>query len=286
MSKKRKHLVNKLRHKYRLIIYNDNTFEEVWYFRLSRLNVFSLGGMFIILFVGLITVLIAFTPLREYIPGYPDGNTRRNIILNVQKLDSLEHELAIRDRYFASLNNIIRGDVPQSFESGQDTTIRYQEIEFKRSLHDSILREQIEREEFFKLAIYDGSRKNLDFSSLYFYPPVKGLITNSFNPDLNHYGTDIVAPSNKVVVATLGGTVTMANWTLETGYVIQIQHQNNLVSIYKHNAELLKEVGNQVKPGEAIAIIGNSGELTSGPHLHFELWHNGVALNPEDYVDF
>lgn len=286
MSKKRKHLVNKLRHKYRLIIYNDNTFEEVWYFRLSRLNVFSIGGIFIILFVALITVLIAFTPLREYIPGYPDGNMRRNIILNVQKLDSLEHELAIRDRYFASLNNIIRGDVPQSFESGQDTTIRYQEIEFKRSLHDSILREQIEREEFFKLSIYDDSRKKLDFSSLYFYPPVKGLITNSFNPDLNHYGTDIVAPSNKVVSATLGGTVTMANWTLETGYVIQIQHQNNLVSIYKHNAELLKEVGNHIKPGEAIAIIGNSGELTSGPHLHFELWHNGVALNPEDYVDF
>ena len=149
-----------------------------------------------------------------------------------------------------------------------------------------MLRRQIEEEELFNLSILANTSNKTDFSSIHFYPPVKGIVTNSFNPSENHFGTDIVTASNKVVVATLDGTVIIANWTLETGYVIQIQHENNLVSVYKHNSELLKKVGNHVTAGETIAIIGNSGELTSGPHLHFELWHNGTSINPEDYVAF
>jgi len=283
---KKKNIVHKLRHKYRLSIYNDDTFEEVWFLRLSRLNVFSILGTSILLFTIAIIVLIAFTPLREFIPGYPDGNMRRNIVNNVYKLDSLEHELEIRDRYFQSINTIIRGGTPVSYENTQDTAISYEEITFQKSLHDSILRQQIEEEELFNLSILTGTPSKTDFSSIHFYPPVKGLVTNSFNPSENHYGTDIVTASNKVVVTSLDGTVTIANWTLETGYVIQIQHNNNLISVYKHNSELLKKVGNHVTAGEAIAIIGNSGELTSGPHLHFELWHNGTPINPEDYVAF
>ncbi|MFO7829353.1 MAG: M23 family metallopeptidase [Bacteroidales bacterium] len=284
--KKRKHIVNKLRHKYRLIIYNDDTFEEVWFLRLSRLNVFSIVGSALILLIAGVTILIAFTPIREFIPGYPDGNMRRNIINNVYKLDSLENELEMRDRYFASINQIIRGGVPASHENAQDTAIRYDDIVFAKSEHDSILRQQIEQEELYNLSVLTGSSGRSDFSSIHFYPPVKGLVTNSFNPNMNHFGTDIVAASNKVVVAALDGVITMANWTLETGYIIQIQHENNIISIYKHNSELLKKVGNHVTAGEAIAIIGNSGELTSGPHLHFEIWHNGTPLDPEDYVAF
>lgn len=287
MNKERKkHIVNKLKNKYRLSIYNDDTFEEVWYLRLSRLNVFSLVGTSLLLFTIGIIVLIAFTPIREFIPGYPDGNMRRNIINNVYKLDSLEHELEIRDRYFESVNTIIRGGTPVSYENSQDTTIRYEEITFDKSEHDSLLRQQIEEEELFNLSILKNTSNKTDFSSIHFYPPIKGLVTNSFNPSENHFGTDIVTASNKVVVATLDGTVIISNWTLETGYVIQIQHENNLVSIYKHNSELLKKVGNHVTAGETIAIIGNSGELTSGPHLHFELWHNGTSIDPEDYVAF
>lgn len=287
MNKERKkHIVNKLKNKYRLSIYNDDTFEEVWYLRLSRLNVFSLVGTSLLLFTIGIIVLIAFTPIREFIPGYPDGNMRRNIINNVYKLDSLEHELEIRDRYFESVNTIIRGGTPVSYENSQDTTIRYEEITFDKSEHDSLLRQQIEEEELFNLSILKNTSNKTDFSSMHFYPPIKGLVTNSFNPSENHFGTDIVTASNKVVVATLDGTVIISNWTLETGYVIQIQHENNLISIYKHNSELLKKVGNHVTAGETIAIIGNSGELTSGPHLHFELWHNGTSIDPEDYVAF
>lgn len=286
VKEKKKHIVNKLKHKYRLIIYNDNTLEEVWFMRLSRLNVFTFAGTALILLIVSVTVLIAFTPIREFIPGYPDGNMRRNIIMNVHKLDSLEHVIEVRDRYFASINRIIRGDVPISYENSQDSMVRYQDITFTRSEHDSILRQQIEEEEMFNLSVLTNPTKQTDFSTIHFFPPVKGIITNSFNPNENHFGTDIVAAANKVVVATLSGTVLLANWTLETGYVIQIQHDNNLISIYKHNSELLKKVGNHVTAGEAIAIIGNSGELTSGPHLHFELWHNGTAINPEDFISF
>jgi len=286
VKEKKKHIVNKLKHKYRLIIYNDNTFEEVWFMRLSRLNVFTFAGMALILLIASVTVLIAFTPIREFIPGYPDGNMRRNIINNVHKLDSLEHAIEIRDRYFASINRIIRGEVPISYENSQDSMVRYQDITFSKSEHDSILRQQIEEEELFNLSVLTNPAKKTDFSTIHFFPPVKGIITNSFNPNENHFGTDIVAAANKVVVATLSGTVVLANWTLETGYVIQIQHDNNLISIYKHNSELLKKVGTHVTAGEAIAIIGNSGELSSGPHLHFELWHNGTPINPEDFISF
>jgi len=285
-KKKKKRIVNKLRHKYRLIIYNDDTFEEVWFLRLSRLNVFSIVGSVLIFLIAGVTLLIAFTPIREFIPGYPDGNMRRNIINNVYKLDSLENELEMRDRYFASINQIIRGGIPESYENSQDTTASYDDIVFTTSEHDSILRRQIEQEEIYNLSVSHKSSEKTDFSSIHFFPPVKGLVTNSFNQNINHFGTDIVAASNKVVVAALDGVITMATWTLETGYVIQIQHENNIISIYKHNSELLKKVGNHVTAGEAIAIIGNSGELTSGPHLHFELWHNGTPLDPEDYVAF
>lgn len=286
IKNKKKHIVNKLKHKYRLSIYNDDTFEEVWFLRLSRLNVFTIVGTIMLLFTIGIIVLIAFTPLREFIPGYPDGNMRRNIISNVYKLDSLEHELELRDRYFESINTIIRGGTPVSYENTQDTTLRYQDITFDKSEHDSILRQQIEEEELFNLSVASNKSNKTDFTSIHFFPPVKGIVTNPFNPNENHFGTDIVAESNKVVVATLDGTVTMADWTLETGYVIQIQHDNNLISVYKHNSELLKKVGNHVTAGEAIAIIGNSGELSSGPHLHFELWHNGTPIDPEDYIAF
>ena len=286
IKEKKKHIVNKLKHKYRLIIYNDDTFEEVGFLRLSRLNLFSVIGTVLILLITGVTVLIAFTPIREFIPGYPDGNMRRNIINNVYKLDSLEKEIKIRDRYFESINTIIRGETPTSYENTQDTAVSYEEITFAKSEHDSLLRQQIEEEELFNLTLLNSGTDKTDFSGIHFYPPVKGLVTNSFNPNENHFGTDIVTESNKVVVASLDGTVIIANWTLETGYVLQIQHDNNLISVYKHNSELLKKVGNHVKAGEAIAIIGNSGELTSGPHLHFELWYSGTPIDPEDYVAF
>lgn len=282
----KKKYIHRLKNKYRLSIYNDQTFEEVLVMRLSRLNVIAIVGGTAILLVALVTVLIAFTPIREFIPGYPDGNTRRHIVENALKTDSLERELQQWKIYLGNLHTILRGDSPDNLESIPDTSIRYSEISFSRSMEDSLLRMQIETEELYNLSVMDTKNDRGNLTRLHFFPPVKGVITNSFNARLGHLGVDVVAPPNEVIVAIADGTVTLSSWTLETGYVIQIQHENNLLSVYKHNSKLLKQSGAQVKAGEAIAIIGNSGELTTGPHLHFELWHNGAPINPEQYIVF
>ncbi|MFP4604715.1 MAG: M23 family metallopeptidase [Bacteroidales bacterium] len=285
-NKKKAGFFQKLRNKYRLTIYNDDTFEEVWYMRLSRLNVFAVIGTGTLLLVGIVIVLIAFTSLKEFIPGYPEGDLRRNIVSNYHKIDSLEKELSLRDKYLSNLNQILSGGTPEDHITEQDSSEEAAEVSFVPSQHDSILRAEIEKEEQYSLSVDYNTPSERAMSQIHFLAPVKGMVTNSFNPELNHYGTDLVAGENDVVAATLDGTVTMATWTLETGYVIQIQHANDIISIYKHNAELLKEVGDFVKAGDAIAIIGDSGELSSGPHLHFELWRDGAPLDPEKYIIF
>lgn len=284
-QKESKRYLSKLKNKYRFSIYNDQTFEEVWFLRLSRLNVIAVFGGFSFLLVALVTVLIAFTPLREFIPGYPDTNTRRAIVENALKVDSLEQQLDYWQHYLTSLKAIMNGENPPVLDSKRDTTAHPKDIVFKKSSDDSLLRAQIEENEQYNLSVSNNTIEN-SVKGIHFFPPVRGVVTNSFNLASGHYGTDIASSPNEVVVATLDGTVTMATWTLETGYVIQIQHAGNLLSVYKHNSKLLKKAGTHVKAGEAIAIIGNSGELTTGPHLHFELWYNGTPVDPEKYIVF
>ncbi|MBA7532594.1 hypothetical protein ES705_24820 [subsurface metagenome] len=285
-KKDKRTFFQKLRHKYRLSIYRDETYEEVLNLRLSRLNVLAWGGLTVLIFLSMVISVIVYTPAREFIPGYPDENTIRYSITNEQRLDSLAIELGRRDMYIENINRIISGKEPENYDNIGDTNKNYDDITFTRSTEDSLLREYFEQENKFSLDNNQNKRALRGISQVHFFPPVKGLVTNSFNTAENHYGTDVVAGSNEIVKSTLEGTVIMATWTLETGWVIQIQHENNLISIYKHNAELLKRVGSYVKVGEPIAIIGNSGELTTGPHLHFELWYNGIPLNPEDYISF
>ena len=282
----KKSLLDKLRLKYRLSIYRDTTFEEVVNFRLSRLNVFVSGGTLILLFIAFISVLISFTPLREFIPGYPDETTRSAIVMNKLRVDSLAGELEKRERYIENINIIINGGVPHDVHDTMDMAQSYEHISFTRSREDSIVREMFDGPSEQSLTGSRVTRHKGNIGQYHFFPPVRGMVTNTFNPNMNHYGTDIVAAANEVVKATLEGTVIMASWTLDTGWVIQIQHDGNIISVYKHNAELLKRVGDYVKVGEPIAIIGNSGELTTGPHIHFELWYNGASLNPEDYISF
>ena len=277
---------NKLKDKYRLIIYRDQTFEEVWYLRLSKLNFIALFSSVFLLFIAGIFALVAYTGVRELIPGYPDGNIRRTILMNSLRLDSLENEIRIRDMYLENINAIISGEEPNNLLVTSDTMIDYGTIDFSKSAEDSILRVQIEDEEQYNLSVRDNRPRASGLAGVHFFTPIRGMVSSPFDATQNHFGTDIVAATNEVVKATLDGTVIMASWTVETGYVIQVQHKDNLISVYKHNAELLKKTGNVVKAGDAIAIIGNSGELTTGPHLHFELWHNGTPLNPEEYIVF
>lgn len=279
-------LLRKLTNKYRVVLLNEDTFEEVGTMRLTRLNLFTFVGVVLILLVAIVYSLVAFTNIRELIPGYPDAAMRQHIRSNAMKLDSLEYEQAIRDQYFDNLNRIIAGEAPENYMNDTTGVVDQKEIAFHRSANDSLLRQQVEAEEQFRLNVLEESRVNLNLYDMHFFTPVSGIVTRKFNPVAGHYGIDLVAEPNEVVKATLDGTVIMSTWTLETGYVIQLQHGNELLSVYKHNAALFKSVGQKVVAGDAIAIVGNSGELTTGPHLHFELWHNRVPLNPADYIVF
>ncbi len=279
-------LFHKLTHKYRLVLFNEDTFEELGNMRLTRLNLIALVGIILILLVSITYILIAYTNIREVIPGYPDAVMRQHIRTNAMKLDSLEHEQAIRDQYFENLNRIISGDIPEMYMNDTSGMADSHEINFLRSTNDSILRQQVKAEEQFRLGVLNDAEVNMKLYDLHFFTPVKGIITGDFSPADGHFGVDLVAEPNAIVKAALDGTVTMSTWTLETGYVIQIQHDFELISAYKHNASLFKTVGEKVVAGDAIAIVGNSGELTTGPHLHFELWHDGVPLDPVDYIVF
>lgn len=285
-EKKHWKLFHKLTNKYRMVLLNEDTFEEVGNIRLTRLNLIALFGIVLILLIAIIFSLIAYTNIRELIPGYPDAAMRQNIRQNTMKVDSLEYEQAIRDQYFDNLKRIISGEMPENYLNDTTGMVDAQEITFRRSSNDSLLRQQVEAEEQFRLSVLDDEHVNRNLYDMHFFTPVNGIITRSFNPMEGHFGIDLVTNPNEVVKAALDGTVIMSTWTLETGYVIQIQHDHELISVYKHNASLFKSVGQKVVAGDAIAIVGNSGELTTGPHLHFELWHDRIPQNPAEYIVF
>ncbi len=291
-QKKNKSFLKKLSSKYRFAIFNEQTYEELFVVRLSRLNVFTIVGSFGIVLIILVSILISFTGLREYIPGYPDANERLLIVRNAQRVDSLLVEIEKRNKFINNFQAVIRGEMPETAEDIKNRTAAAKnnssnrEIEFPRSEQDSLFRMQIEREERFNLSVRETPQRDIALESAFFVSPIKGIVVNTFGETSGHYGVDIVASPGSRVSSVMDGMVTFAGWTVETGYVIQIQHPNNLISIYKHNEIILKEVGQVVKAGEAIARVGNSGELTTGPHLHFELWYNGLPLNPVDYIAF
>jgi murein DD-endopeptidase MepM/ murein hydrolase activator NlpD len=276
------------RDKYRISVTNDTTFEEVWRIRLTKYNSFLLITFLIFFIIGSTTLLIAFTNLREFIPGYPDITMRRNILLSAILLDSLEKELELRDQYFANLNAIIAGKQPADIHTLRDTARNYQSITFRTSPEDSALRAQIERDDRYNLTLSPVPAESVtSLAGLHFFPPVKGIVSAKFDPRSKHFGTDIVTKPKSSVDAALDGTVIFTGWTMETGFVIEVQHSNNIVSVYKHNAALLKETGDLVRTGEAIAVVGDSGEIyTSGPHLHFEIWYKGTPLDPEKHIIF
>jgi murein DD-endopeptidase MepM/ murein hydrolase activator NlpD len=289
-KRKNKGFFSKLHDKYRLVLMNDDTFEEKISFRLTRFNVFVFFGTLIIFLVVATSYIIAFTPLKEYIPGYADFNTRKVLRDLNLKADSLHAELRRKDLYIINIKNIIEGkDIIDDVEYTQSNQPIGEISELSRSREDSILRAEFENDMRFTewtVEEMSGVAENRGVSQFFFFPPINGLVTSHFNPAQNHLGVDIVAESGTPIKATLDGTVIFANWTLSTGYIIGIQHANNLVSVYKHNDVLLKSEGNYVKAGEAIAIIGNTGTLSSGIHLHFELWFNGNPINPIDYIVF
>lgn len=289
-EKKKRKILKKLKNKYRLVILNDASFEERFSYRLSPLNIFTLLLSFAVVIMLTVAVVIIFTPLREYIPGYTDVSLRQDLTEMVLKADSLERELAQNNLYLKNISSILKGENPDVSDTAiQEQELREEEygegVNNARSKEDSLLRDYVEREDSYSLTANEEGGTQAA-KSLYLFTPLKGTVTDGFDPSQEHFGVDVVAPKNEAIKAVLDGTVIFSEWTVETGYVIQLQHAGNMTSIYKHNSVLLKKTGDIVKAGEAIAIIGNSGELSSGPHLHFELWQNGVALDPANYINF
>jgi murein DD-endopeptidase MepM/ murein hydrolase activator NlpD len=279
---------NNWRDKYRFSVINDHTLEEVWRIILTRYNAFLLITFLLLFIIWGTSTLISFTNLREFIPGYPDVNMRRNILISAIRLDSLDRELKLRDKYFNNLNAIISGTQPVDMSTRQDSTKDYKAIKFSSSPADSVLRAGIEKEEKYNLTLGPSSAESVSgLANLHFFPPVKGIVSGRFDVKTKHFGTDIVTKPKAVVSAVLDGTVIFTGWTMETGFVVEIQHPNNIVSVYKHNASLMKETGDLVHAGDAVSVVGDSGELyTSGPHLHFEIWYKGTPLDPEKHILF
>lgn len=284
-KKEKKKIIDKLKNQYRLIIYNDSTFQTVWSTKLTRLKVFAIGGLGGLLLIFMTVLLIVYTPIREMIPGYPSGEVRNHIIHNAILVDSLEEQLRVRDDYFEKIKALIQGEVPQEPDLEIDTNVRSGNIAFNQYNHDSIFKQSL-LEEQLDLSITKGKRQSSNIAAIHFFTPLKGMISQKFDKSSDHLALDVVGLPNSRISSILDGSVVFSGWTAETGHVIYLQHNNDLVSVYKHNAELLKKQGELVKAGEAIAIMGNTGELSTGPHLHFELWHKGIPLDPEQYIDF
>jgi len=283
-NKRTKKIKRKLLHKYRLVVLNEDTFEERFSFKLNRLNVFVFSTIFAVFLIAGTTLLIAFTPLREYIPGYSSTSLKQRATDLTYKTDSLQQVININESYLASIRKVLTGDV-KTVDFNKDSILELASrtpgsVDLAPSREDSLLREKVMQEDKYNPLADPGSVK------IVLFPPVKGTVSEGYNPKVKHYAVDIVTAKDAPVKATADGTVIFAEWTAETGYVIILEHSNNLISVYKHNASLAKEQGELVKAGEVIATAGNTGDLTTGPHLHFELWSEGYPLNPANFIDF
>jgi murein DD-endopeptidase MepM/ murein hydrolase activator NlpD len=286
MAKKEpKKIKKKLLDKYRLVVLNENTFEERLSLKLTRLNVFVVVTLSGILLVVLTILLIAYSPLKEYIPGYSSTALKKQATDLSFKTDSLQQILIANERYYSSIKKVLKGDVT-SEELNRDsiveaTKLEISEVDLNPTKEDSLLRAKVEKED--KYNLFESATSVTNFV---LFPPVTGIVSEAYNLKEKHYAVDIVVPKDTPIKATADGIVIFAEWTAGTGHVIILEHSYGLISVYKHNASLTKSQGDLVKAGEVIATSGNTGELSTGPHLHFELWSDGYPINPTNFIDF
>ena len=284
MKNKRKAFWKNIKFKYKLTIINENTLEEIVGIHVSKLNGLSvlLSAVTVIFLIA--SLIIAFTPLRNYLPGYMNTEVREQVVMNALRADSLQQMLERQRMYVMNIQDIIGGVVKVDSVHSIDslTMVRSEEL-MERTQAEDDFRKQYEESERYNLTTIDNAPA---VTGLIFFRPTRGMVSSSFDANRKHFGIDIAATPNESVLATLDGTVILATYTADTGYVIQVQHNQNLVTVYKHCGSLLKKVGDTVKAGEAIALVGNTGEKTTGPHLHFEIWNKGRALDPSKHIVF
>lgn len=287
-TKKRAEWLSRLRTKYKLVLMHDKTFEVQASLRLSLLNVIIVFSTVFVVIGLIVYAAIAFTPLKELVVGYSEVSTSRQVIANSKTTDSILNTLTAYEVYFDMLQRRLSGASDSLITYDSLSKIDYSQIKIgKPSEADLKLRNEVAQEDLFNLSADDArSTGEENIESLHFFPPVKGSVTSGINIREKHFGVDIVAKENSPIKACLDGTVLDAFWNIESGNVLIIQHDHSLISIYKHNSQLLKKAGNTVKAGDVIAIIGNTGELSTGPHLHFELWHDKLPIDPEKFINF
>jgi len=283
-----------LRKKVKVVVISKETYEEKKSFDLSVIMLFVYSLFAFLILIVLSYFIISATSLKYMIPGFPkivDVERIKQIDKkNLLKLAEYEDKIDHYENYFNNLSIILNGGEISEEVNKADSSIgnrNNEEYNFDLTENDSLLRIKIDDREKYDISIFSSNnRLEEKLNGVLFFSPLKGEVTNQYHLEKGHYGVDVIASNNEAVKAILNGTVVYSDWSPENGHVIHIQHAQNLVSIYKHNSFLLKKTGDLIKAGDAIAIVGNSGELSTGPHLHFELWHNGIPLDPEKFVVF
>ncbi len=285
-NKTTKSFWSRIRFKYKLSFFNETTLEEVWSFHLSKLSAFTSLALFAFFLIGITSFIIIKTPIRNYLPGYLDVEVRKEIIQNALRADSLERMIEIQNLYLSNVAGILTGTLPIDSIKRIDSLAQHDaDFEIPRSEAEIEFLKTLEEEEKYNLTVLNPNSASVA-DGLFFYKPVNGIVSANYEASTKHFGVDIAAELKESVMATLDGTVVFTGFDPNFGNVIQIQHKNGFLSIYKHNELLLKHPGDQVVAGEAIALVGNTGKLSTGPHLHFELWYKGAPVNPEEYIVF
>lgn len=282
-KKKKKRLKEKLTFKYRIVVLNEDTFEERFSFKLNRLNVFVFGGLFSIFLIGLTFLIIMLTPLKEYIQGYSSTELKKDATQLVYKVDSLNQALTVNNLYIENIQKVLKGEIKRATFNKDSVfkKMKIKKIDFAPSPLDSAFRKEVELED--RYSVFEEATRSND---IVFSSPIKGEITQGYDSKEKHFAIDIAVDKNTPVKAVADGTVIFRGFTADTGYVIIIEHNQGFISIYKHNGTLFKEQGDLVKSGEVIANAGSTGTFSTGSHLHFELWSNGYPVNPENYINF
>ena len=280
-----KNFLKRIFNDYKVVVSSEDTFEEKLSFRANKINVFIIMLLYSIILIAFTISIVFFTQLREMVPGYSSSDLLNRAIYLTKKTDSLEQQITLNNKFYKSIEDVLSGNVDEFISRDElsiDSNLIKSEIfTISPNLQDSILRKYVENEEKFNL-----TNNELVIENKMFFSPIKGEITQSFNFNENHFAIDIAADIGTPVKSVLDGKIIFSEWSLDTGHVVVIDHGENIISVYKHNSKALKEQNDFVQAGEVIAYSGNQGNLSTGPHLHFELWKNGTPIDPEPLLNF
>ena len=284
-EKQNKTFLKRIFNDYKVVVSSEDTFEEKLSFKANKINAFIIMLLYSIILIAFTISIVFFTQLREMVPGYSSSDLLNRAIYLTKKTDSLEQQIALNNKFYKSIEDVLSGNVdefiPRDELSIDSNLISPDIFTISPNLQDSILRQYVENEDKFNL-----TNNELVIENKMFFSPIKGEITQSFNFNENHFAIDIAADIGTPVKSVLDGKIIFSEWSLETGYVVVIDHGENIISVYKHNSKTLKEQNDFVQAGEVIAYSGTQGNLSSGPHLHFELWKNGTPIDPEPLLNF